>query len=183
MSTEHIPQRLAPMRPFLVRRRRWRAYVIGAGLSVTLVAYCVGIGEVVLPSSQPVWALHTVNVILVTWLLTLQWVQIRCVPRIDAAGLWLWFPGMTQRVLVPWERTLDVRAGHGHLQVHVSDPEGFAQGDARIVRSIRRTMRSYDGAAFACEIDTSPGRLRELDAAVRSLSGGRHEVRPSMPAR
>jgi hypothetical protein len=86
-------------------------------------------------------------------------------------------------VLVPWERTLDVRAGHGHLQVHVSDPEGFAQGDARIVRSIRRTMRSYDGAAFACEIDTSPGRLRELDAAVRSLSGGRHEVRPSMPAR
>jgi hypothetical protein len=176
MSTGHVPNRLAPTRPYLVRRRRWRAYVTCTGLTVVLVAS--GVGEVVVPDSRPVWALHALNVVLVTWLATLQSVEVRRVPRIDAAGLWLWVPATMQQVLVPWDRTLDVRAGRGRLLVHVSDPEGFALGDARIAAGIRRTMRSTGGAAFACEIDTSPRRLRELDAAVRSSSGGRHAVGP-----
>lgn len=177
----------------LVRPRRWPAYVLAALVPVTVgigaANYVAQVGLAVAARTEPsavllslMWVSISAWTLVVFWLATQAWTALRHPPRIDGRGLWLWLPATSEQVLVPWERVIEVstmRKGlpPGGLFVYVHDPEEFARGDAAKATKIRRAVRRYGGAAFVYGIATSPGRLRELDAALRSFSGGRHALR------
>ncbi|WP_232668025.1 hypothetical protein [Pseudonocardia sp. TRM90224] len=172
--------------------RRWPVYVISTLLPIQVLLYAVtndalaqlATGSDGGPDMLRIMTYVAQDIGLATqgWVLILLIPTLRHPPRVTPAGLRLWLHTTSEQVTVPWERVTVIRKGStgiafGGLFVHVHDPDALAGGNTAALRRIRRSMRRFGGAPFACGISTTPRRLLELDAAIRHFSGGRHALR------
>jgi hypothetical protein len=176
--------------PYAVRLRRWNAYVLAVAVPLLIVLTALsnnivarngnGAPAPILPQAVDVLTSAAgIGVVAIsTWGAAIVFMALRNPPRIHAPGLVLWlYRTMPEPLFVPWEQVAEVSVVRGGLRVYVHAPESLALGDEARVRRIRRATRKTGGAIVSMPIDTSPGRLEELDAAIRFFSAGRHALR------
>jgi hypothetical protein len=172
---------------YVVRLRRRNAYVLAIGLQLLIVLTAFGNVHRAPNRAPAPLSTETVDVLtsavgigfvaIFSWVAALVFAALRNPPRIHASGLVL-CPHQTipESLFVPWEQVIEVCVVRGRLWVYLHDPESLALGDEARVRTIRRATRKTGGAFVSMPIDTSPGRLEELNAAIPFFSAGRHAL-------
>jgi uncharacterized integral membrane protein len=178
---------MQPETEFIVRVKKWPAYILAVLTPVMIVGYSMSVGLLVWSGelSDPVILICLAVVVLSALVAVALMVKatfqaftmIRYPPRISAQGTRLWLFPTSKYVVLPWEQITAVctfvKGISRGLFVYVTDPESLAQADRSKARKIRRAMRRFNGAPFVYAISASPARLQEIDNAVRHFSGDR----------